>query len=301
MQNYTMSEEEKKYLEQYDISAYERPSVAADMAIFAIREAAEAENFRKLPKKALKLLLIRRADYPYKGYWALPGGFCRRTEDVQETAERELYEETNIQKAYLNLIGTFGGANRDPRGWIISNTFLALVDAERCKPRAGTDAWEAKWFTVEVKGEELKRDVKEDYAELETSYELWLTEEESGEGIFAKVKEYRQFREYHETVRYEIVEQGQLAFDHAKIILYAWQKLREDVESDSRHVFDLMPELFTLNQLQNAMELVTGQELLTANFRRKIADYVVETDMVTDGKGHRPAKLYSRNIKAFYK
>lgn len=301
MQNYTMSEEEKKYLEQYDISAYERPSVAADMAIFAIREAAEAESFRKLPKKALKLLLIQRADYPYKGYWALPGGFCKRSEDVQETAERELYEETNIHKAYLSLIGTFGGTDRDPRGWIISNTFLALVDAERCKPRAGTDAWEAKWFTVEVKGEELKRDVKEDYAELETSYELWLTEEESGEGISAKVKEYRQFREYHETVRYEIVEQGQLAFDHAKIILYAWQKLREDVENDPRHVFDLMPELFTLNQLQNAMELVTGQELLTANFRRKIADYVVETDIVTDGKGHRPAKLYSRNIKAFYK
>jgi hypothetical protein len=49
------------------------------------------------------------------------------------------------------------------------------------------------------------------------------------------------------------------------------------------------------------MELVTGQELLTANFRRKIADDVVETDKVIDGKGHRPAKLYSRNIKAFYK
>ena len=301
MKPYTMSEEEKKFLEQYDISAYERPSVAADMVIFAIREAAEAENFRKLPKKALKLLLIRRADYPYKGYWALPGGFCRPEEDVQETAARELYEETNIHKAYLILIGTFGGADRDPRGWIMSNTFLALVDAERCKLRAGTDAWEAKWFTVEVKGEEMKRDVKEDYAELETSYELRLTEEESGEMLSASVTEYRQFREYHETVSYEIAEQGQLAFDHAKIILYAWQKLREDVENDPKHVFDLMPELFTLNQLQNAMELVTGQDLLTANFRRKIADYVVETDKMTDGKGHRPAKLFVRNLKAFYK
>lgn len=301
MIQYRMSEEEKQFLAQYDISAYDRPSVAADMVIFAIREAAEAENFRKLPKRALKLLLIRRADYPYKGYWALPGGFCRPDEDVQETAERELFEETNIHKAYLSLIGTFGGAERDPRGWIMSNTFLALVDAECCKLRPGTDAREAKWFTLEVKAEEVKRDVKEDYAELETLYELWLTEEESGEAISVKVKEYRQFREYHETVRYEIAEQGRLAFDHAKIVLYAWQKLREDVENNPKHVFDLMPELFTLNRLQNAMELVTGQELLTANFRRKIADYVVETDKMTDGKGHRPAKLYSRNIKAFYK
>ncbi len=301
MNQYRMSEEEKKYLEQYDISAYERPSLAADMVIFAIREAAEAENFRKLPKKALKLLLIQRDDYPYKGYWALPGGFCRPEEDVRETAARELYEETNIHKAYLNLIGTFGATGRDPRGWIVSNTFLALVDAERCKLRAGTDAKEAKWFTVEVKGEERKRDVEEDYAELETLYELRLTEEESGETITAQIREYRQFREYHETVWYEIENQGQLAFDHAKIILYAWQKLREDVERDTRHVFDLMPELFTLTQLQNAMELISGQELLTANFRRKIADYVVETDKVTEGKGHRPAKLFGRNLKAFYR
>ena len=301
MKQYRMSEEEKKYLEQYDISAYERPSLAADMVIFSIREVAEAESFRKLPKKALKLLMIQRADYPYKGYWALPGGFCRPDEDVQETAERELYEETNIHKAYLSLIGTFGGVGRDPRGWIISNTFLALVDAERCKLRPGTDAGEAQWFTVEVKGEEQKRDVKEDYAELETLYRIWLTEEETGEVISATVKEYRQFREYHETVRYEIEEQGQLAFDHAKIILYAWQKLREDVENDPKHVFDLMPEVFTLTQLQNAMEMVLGQELLTANFRRKIAEYVVETEQVSDGKGHRPAKLFGRNVKAFYK
>ena len=61
-----------------------------------------------------------------------------------------------------------------------------------------------------------------------------------------------------------------------------------------------MPEFFTLTQLQNAMELISGQELLTANFRRKIAEYVVETDKVTEGKGHRPAKLFGRNLQAFY-
>ena len=301
MQKYIMSEEEKKYLEQYDISAFERPSLAADMVIFSIMQAAEAENFRKLPKKALKLLLIRRADYPYKGYWALPGGFCRPSEDVWETAKRELYEETNLTNAYLSLIGTFGSAGRDPRGWIISNTFLALVDAGNSKLRAGTDAWEAKWFAVDMKEREVKKNLSEDHAEIETQYELCLTAETSDEKSVAVVKEYRQFREYHETVRYEIVDQGSLAFDHGKIIFYAWQQLRDMVEREPKNIFDLMPELFTLQQLQNAMELVTGQELLTANFRRKIADYVVETDKVIDGKGHRPAKLYSRNIKAFYK
>ena len=99
MSCYRMSEEEKKYLERYDISEYERPSVATDMAIFSVMEAAEAENFRKLPKKSLKLLLVCREAYPYKGSWALPGGFCRPGEDVAETARRELFEETGIRAA----------------------------------------------------------------------------------------------------------------------------------------------------------------------------------------------------------
>lgn len=301
MSCYRMSEEEKKYLERYDISEYERPSVATDMAIFSVMEAAEAENFRKLPKKSLKLLLVCREEYPYKGSWALPGGFCRPGEDVAETARRELFEETSLQNAYLSLFGSFGEADRDPRGWVISNAFLALIDAERYQLSAGTDAKEAAWFTVEVEASEVKKEVKENYAEIETEYRLIFRQEETGTLLSAKVAERKTFCDYHEGVSYTVTENSGLAFDHAKIILRAWQYLRKTLEHDPRIVFDLMPELFTLNRLQNAMELISGQELLTANFRRKIADYVVETDKVTEGKGHRPAKLFMRNLNAFYK
>lgn len=301
MQHYEMNEEEKIYLAQYDMKKYERPSVAADMAVFSIMEDGKRENFRKLPKKALKLLLIRRDVYPYKDAWALPGGFCRPEEDVCETARRELYEETNLQNAYLNLIGSFGEVNRDPRGWVISNTFLALVDAEKCRLRAGTDAGEAGWFSVSLVKREVKKEVMEDSAEVENEYELCLSQEESGAKLTATIKEYKQFRNYHETVRYEISESKNIAFDHAKIILHALLTLRENVENDPKIVFDLMPEFFTLTQLQNSFELILEQELLTANFRRKIADYVVETDKVIEGMGHRPAKLFVRNVKAFYR
>ncbi|MBQ9767488.1 MAG: NUDIX hydrolase [Lachnospiraceae bacterium] len=298
---YEICEEEKAYLAQYDITKYERPSVAADMTIFSIMEEGKWENFRKLPKKALKLLLIQRATYPYKGAWALPGGFCRSNEDVSETAKRELQEETNLQNAYLSPIGSFGDVGRDPRGWIISNTFLALVDAEKCKLRAGSDAGEARWFSVQLKRQEVKKEVKEDSAEMETEYELCLLHEESGTELTAKVKEYKQFRDYHETVRYEISDSAAIAFDHAKIILHALLQLRKNVENEPKQVFDLMPELFTLTQLQNAFELILDQELLAANFRRKIADYVLETEQVYEGMGHRPAKLFGRNVKEFYK
>lgn len=301
MSDYRMSEEEKKYLEQYDISGYERPSLATDMAIFSVMEAAEAENFRKLPKKSLKLLLVCREAYPYKGSWALPGGFCRPDEDVAETAGRELFEETSLQNAYLSLFGSFGKVGRDPRGWVISNAFLALIDAGKYKLGAGTDAKEAAWFTVEISSAEVKKEVKENFAFIETEYSLSFLREETGLRLTTKVTECKTFCDYHESVTYKITENNGLAFDHPEIILRAWLHLRETVEHDPRIVFNLMPEFFTLNRLQNAMELISGQELLTANFRRKIADYVVETDKVTEGMGHRPAKLFARNLNAFYR
>ena len=301
MSRYKISEEEKAYLEQYDIAQFERPSLATDMAIFSIMEEGERDNFRKLPQKALKLLLIKRASFPFKDSWALPGGFCRPDEDVYETAKRELYEETNIKNAYLNLTGTFGDIGRDPRGWIISNTFLALIDGEACNLRAGTDAWEAKWFSVTLKRIEIKKEVTEEIVDMETEYELTLLHEDAGICLSAKIKEYKQFQNYHETVRYEMLDCENIAFDHAKLILHNLLFLRKSVENDFKMAFDLMPETFTLTELQTAFELILDRKLLAANFRRKINDYVAETEHFLEGAGHRPAKLFKRNIQEFYR
>ncbi len=301
MSLYKISVEEQNYLAQYDITKFERPSVATDMAIFAIMEEGEHENYRKLPQKALKLLLIRRATYPFRDLWALPGGFCRPDEDVYETAKRELYEETHVNAAYLQLAGTFGEIGRDPRGWIISNTFLSLVNGEDCKPRGGSDAWEAKWFSIDLALCDSRKNLQAESVEIVTEYELKLCHEETGECLSAVIKEYKQFEHYHETVRYEILDSKGLAFDHAKIILHTLLFLRKNVESDWKLAFDLMPDLFTLTQLQNAFELILDQKLLTANFRRKINDYVIETEQSIEGSGHRPAKLFKRNIEEFYR
>lgn len=319
---YHMSEEEKEYLSRYDITRYDRPSIATDMAVFSImgkKDAADkdqvrdAENYRKLPEKKLKILMIKRGTYPYKDCWALPGGFCQKDEDVYETARRELYEETHIKDAYLKLAGIFGDVGRDPRGWIISHTFLALMDGENCKLRAGTDAWEARWFEVEMEKKEIKKICKQDTALIENEYSLHLTNSQT-DGInvsettskipidlTAIIREHKEFKHYHETVRYEMTDNDGFAFDHAKIILYAFLSLRQQVEDDGKIVFDLMPETFTLTELQKAFEIILDKKLLVANFRRKMADYVIETDQMIEGAGHRPAKLFRRNIKVFYR
>ena len=185
MKDYVMSSEEREYLAAYNISNYDRPSIAADMAVFSIMEQREEsiENYRKDPEKVLKLLLIRRAAFPYRNYWALPGGFCRKGESVLETARRELEEETGVADAYLRLFDIFSEKDRDPRGWIISQAFLALIEGGKYKVHEGTDAWEAKWFQVTVKKEEVSKEIKGEKAVIENNYFLCLEDiKNEGEG-----------------------------------------------------------------------------------------------------------------------
>lgn len=306
-----MSPEEQEYLAGYDINAFDRPSVAADMAVFSImeersqkspKENRDYSNYRKDPLKQLKLLLIRRGSYPYKNTWALPGGFVRKGESVSEAAKRELREETGVEDAYLRPFDIFSEEGRDPRGWIISHAFLALIDGEKYRVHEGSDAWEARWFQIEVKNEEIKRQISANQAQIERVYTLQLNCGETDDlSMTAMIRERKSFIQYHETVEYEILERSNLAFDHARIILCAYLALQKEASNDGTIVFDLMPERFTLTELQRAFESVLGKSLLVANFRRKIMDYVLETDDVVEGAGHRPAKLFKRNVERFYR
>lgn len=300
MSEYQISNEEKIFLENYDITSYERPSVAVDVVMFSILKEGERESIRKLQKKNLKVLLIRRASYPYKDCWALPGGFCVPGEDVLETARRELYEETNVRDACLKLLGVYGGNGRDPRGWIISNAFMALFDGSSCRLRAGTDAWAAGWFSIELEKKAEKKQEQREEVRLESTYRIRFSNEENEVSFETEVLEVKHYHNFHETVRYEIKEQGLLAFDHAKIILEALFRLRKEVEYQPAGIFDLMPEEFTLTQLQTAMEIVQGVRLTTPNFRRKFADFVVETENMISGEGFRPARLFRRNVERLY-
>lgn len=299
MKLYKMSKEEREYLQKYDIAAFERPSIATDVVVFSVLNDGERDNIRKLQKKQLKVLLVKRASYPYKDCWAMPGGFCVPGEDVIDTAKRELFEETNVKDAYLKLIGVYGEKDRDPRGWIISNTFIALMDGENCELKAGTDAWEAKWFSLKVASEIVEKKVTGHETFVETDYEMIFENMDSDIKFTTLVKEYKNFRNHHQSVRYEVVESGELAFDHGKIILDALLYLRKEVDDNLKLGFDFMLEYFTLTSLQNVYELILDKKLLTANFRRKIADYVIETEQMMEGGGFRPAKLFQRNVEKF--
>lgn len=126
---------------------YPRPSVTVDPVILGFDVEEETP--------VLRVLLIKRGDEPYKGMWAIPGGFVETSdsdgqgESIDEAARRELEEETGIKVAYLEQLYTFGTPGRDPRGRVITVAYLALVRQQDYKVTAGSDAAEAQWFAVE--------------------------------------------------------------------------------------------------------------------------------------------------------
>lgn len=286
---------EHQFLEQYRPGDYERPSVATDMVIFTVT-AADEDNYRKLPQKELRLLLIQRGGHPFLGKWALPGGFVRPDETTEQAAARELSEETGVEDVHLEQLYTFSDIGRDPRTWVMSCCYMALVDSSQLQLQAGDDASNAAWFKV---GYRLLREEKEPVPGGYVNtfrYELKLS---SGEEELTAVVERIVTRTRRMTdTRYAVVSNDGLAFDHAKLIACAIRHLRGKV-NDSDVALHLMPELFTLTELQQVYEVILDKELLKAAFRRKVAELVAETDHYTENAGHRPSRLYRRRLEEF--
>jgi 8-oxo-dGTP diphosphatase len=213
-------------MENYDVTKYERPSVTTDVVIFGVVD------------ETLKVLLVKRKSWPFEGMWAIPGGFVRIEESLEEAAYRELKEETGVDSddVYLEQLYTFGDPQRDPRTRVITVAYFALVSADQIKPEAASDAADVGWFSV--------------------------------------------------------YNPPPLAFDHADILDYAITRLRYKLEYTAVG-FQLLPEKFTLRELQNTYEIILGAKLDKGNFRSKLRKTnVVEPVEGFRDTGGRPARLY---------
>ena len=269
---------EQQFLQNYSQERYDRPSIATDIATFSLRTV-KSDAYRASPEPRLCVLLIRRGGHPFKDHWALPGGFLQRGESIDECAFRELKEETNLTPVSMLWVDTFSQPERDPRGWIISHAYASVIAEEDAKILGGSDAAEARWFEVSFREE--GRD----------HWHLQLRNEEAV--LWAKL---RAEPSATAKTRFTILENNGLAFDHASILASAMDTLRKEGEK-METVFAFLPEKFTLFALQKVQETLLGISLLTANFRRKVADYVEETDEYTEGAGHRPARLFRKKTQ----
>ncbi|PYE53525.1 NUDIX hydrolase [Deinococcus yavapaiensis] len=236
----TRSPDEQAFLDAYDPTAFERPSVTVDVVLLTVLDG------------DLHVLLIRRDEHPCKGCWSLPGGFIRMTESLDEAAARVLNDKAHLQGVYAEQLYTFGAPRRDPRTRVLSVAYVALVNAARLRP------------------------VEDDRIRLALLHVDW--QGETGGPASAS---------WH----------GQLlalAFDHADILGLAVKRLRGKLDY-APVGFELLPERFTLRDLQSVHETILGRKLNKDSFRRRMLasgrlSAVGEREEDAD---HRPAALYT--------
>lgn len=210
------------------VNPAEKPSFSVDLVIFTTYE------------DCLQVLLVKRAEAPFKGRWALPGGLLEPGRDnaIEGCALRRLVEKTGVEAPYLEQLKTYGSCDRDPRGWTATTVYFALIASELVRPRANQET--VRWTPIQ------------------------------GEGVSCE-----------------------LAFDHARILADAVERLRSKLEYTHIAVH-LLPKEFTLPELQRIYEMILQQPLDKSSFRRRVAQADMLEEIpgkLRDGSG-RPAQVY---------
>ena len=266
-----MYNSEEDFLKHYDSSKFEKLSLTTDILIISIADE-KVDNYRKTSKKNMSILLVKRDDYPFKDKWCLPGGFLDVHEDLEDAPNRILKRETNLDNIYLEQLYTFGEVHRDPRMRIVSTSYMALIDKNSLNTKLMENA---SWFNVSVKEEKGIVSILLDNGKdvLKTKIKKILKDKTT------------------DRYKFEIIENNDLAFDHALVILSGIERLKNKIK-EKDIVFKMMPKEFTFVELQQVNEVILDKKLLDPAFRRIIANKVEATDDYKTGEGHRPSRLF---------
>ena len=262
---------EEEFLKDYDSSIFEKLSMTADILIFSVSDEMQ-NNYRKLNKKHFSVLLVKRDNYPFKDKWCLPGGFIGIDEDIEDAAKRILANEANLHDIYLEQLYTFGNPKRDPRMRVVSTSYIALIDKNKLNEQIPNNA---SWFNIMT---------------LEDKNSIFVTLDNGSEEIKFKIGKTLKEKTT-DRYKYDILENDKLAFDHPLVIASGISRLKNKLEYTDV-VFNMMPEYFTLGELQQVYEIILGKELLAPAFRRMIASKVEKTNKMQTGGGHRPSVLF---------
>ena len=217
---------EEEFLKSYDESIYDKPSVTVDMVLFTVGEKQVDNKKRKNLEKELRILLVKRKNYPFKGYWAIPGGFIDINESLEASVYKKLKEETNIENVYFEQLYTWGEVNRDPRMRVISASYMALVNRNNLKEVKGERTEDIGWFTVKKELVSTKKLLPD---KLESIYTLSFVNEEKGIALKYTITENKKIRDFNVEESYVIEENNEsekIAFDHVKIINYALEQCK---------------------------------------------------------------------------
>lgn len=264
---------EEEFLKDYDPKAFDQLSMTSDILLISVSDQ-EQTNYRKTSKKMMSILLVKRDDYPYKDKWCLPGGFLNpKTETLEECAKRVLKRETNLSNIYLEQLYTYDAIDRDPRTRVVSTAYIALIDKNKLTEMINLNA---SWFDIVLLEE--KNNIVD------------ITLDNGKDTIQLSIK--KELREKTtDRYRFMVIKNESLAFDHALVILAGIERIRNKINYTDI-VFNMMPDYFTLGELQQVYEVILNKKLLDPAFRRIIANKVVKTKKMKTGEGHRPSALF---------
>ena len=201
----------KEFLDRYDPKKYDCPCCTVDIIVLRFEKAYTGGD------QPCRLLMVKRANHPCIGEWALPGGFVEIREDLETAAKRELKEETGVTGIPLFQMRTWGDYKRDPRWRIITTSYLAVVEGE-LPVKAGDDASDALWMDVLLETEKQIGNT--------TSYRLSLSNKEIGIQVSAQITEKRKKQGILLNRDYKVKSSDGIDMDHAAIITQAlvWLK-----------------------------------------------------------------------------
>jgi len=209
------SDGEAEFLKAYKIDNYERPSLATDIVVLSSKDP---------DCKQLSVLMIRRGEHPFMNSWALPGGFVKPDESVEQAAYRELKEEAGVSDVTLSQLHVFSEPKRDPRGWIVSCSFIAFTEDKNVSLLFGEDSIDAQWFDLTYN----KLDVSADENKNHENYFIDLRNVDIS--LSAKLEVTTTGTGFSKNVQYNIIETDGIAFDHAKILALAVDRICEKLK-----------------------------------------------------------------------
>lgn len=279
----TLNQDDRQFLALYSDSEYEKPSVTTDAVIFRLINK-EVNNYRKLPEKKLQVYLTRRGYSPFVNHYAVVGTFIDLNTELSTTMKLCVKNKVNLENYYFEQLFTFGDKSRDPRTRVLSVSYLLLTN-ETEQLTGG------EWFDIDLTLE------KNTLANTNTGYIqhkeflLNLTNEKETLKNIIQVTVKKDGLQEEKKIETTL---NALAFDHSKIIFYALDRLKNKLEYTDI-IFNLLPEKFTLTELKQSYEVILGEKLLDANFRRKTAKLVMPTNDYVVGKGHRSSQLFKHN------
>lgn len=272
----------------------EKSNVAVDTLILSVK-VQESLNYRKLPQKKLCVLLVKSED---ETVWQIPKNYKKKEESLDEAALRILEAGFEGRDLYIEQLYTFSDANNMGNSEI-NVSYMILTSQMNLEGRQSDKKLNYKWFEITFVNLAAKLSV-EDFGDLPytTRHEIILRSLEDvheAVGVMIEVDRVTKNQEIGNTLN--IIKTEKINHIDSKILAYGIERLRNKIEYTDI-LFHLMPECFTLTELQQVQELILDEKMYTAHFRRKIEPKLVKcVNQVIIAKGHRPAQQYTYNPK----